>query len=295
MSAAPTKSPRPSLRALLLPREHGSWSLALEPLALGLIAAPSWPGAALALAALALFFARRPWQAARAGDVRLRPALGALAAPALGQERLSVIAIPPLATPDSKQTGAGSPAAVAWEASKLIAADLRTTAELVPVGPSQKDFYSYPEVTAPNFSRWRSSAKFLLTGFVRSQPDGRFAVGCYVYDVTTGREAGRPCQHPGPEWDARSTDAVPAAPGCHRMRRDSSCPLTCRRTLSNSGFPAGCAASRSWSSSGERTGCRATSSITSYNCSVSAEARFPERSASLCVTFSTSTPRVAGA
>ena len=68
---------------------------------------------------------------------------------------------------------------------------MRTTAELVPVGPSQKDFYSYPEVTAPNFSRWRSSAKFLLTGFVRSQPDGRFAVGCYVYDVTTGREAGR--------------------------------------------------------------------------------------------------------
>ena len=63
----------------------------------------------------------------------LAAAIGALAAPAFGQERLSVIAIPPLATPDNRQTGAGSPAAVAWEASKLIAADLRTTAELGPL------------------------------------------------------------------------------------------------------------------------------------------------------------------
>ena len=114
-----------------------------------------------------------------------------VAVPALAQDRLAVIAVPPLATPDNKESGAGSPAAIAWQASKLIASDLRTTAELVPVGPSQKDFYSYPEVTAPNFARWRSSAKFLLTGFVRSRPDGRFAVGCYVYDVTSGREAGR--------------------------------------------------------------------------------------------------------
>jgi TolB protein len=133
--------------------------------------------------------ARQPRMTFR--SIIIAAAIGALAAPALGQERLSVIAVPPLATPNNKETGAGSPAAVAWEASKLIAADLRTTAELVPIGPNQKDFYSYPEVTAPNFSRWRSSAKFLLTGFVRSQPDGRFAVGCYVYDVTTGREAGR--------------------------------------------------------------------------------------------------------
>lgn len=49
-----------SFRALVLPREHGSWSLALEPVALGLLVAPSQPGAALALAALAGFFARRP-------------------------------------------------------------------------------------------------------------------------------------------------------------------------------------------------------------------------------------------
>lgn len=44
----------------MLPKEHGSWSLALEPLVLGLLVAPSWPGALLALAVAAAFFARRP-------------------------------------------------------------------------------------------------------------------------------------------------------------------------------------------------------------------------------------------
>lgn len=46
--------------SLLLPKEHGSWSLVLEPLALGLLAAPSLGGIALAISASAAFFARRP-------------------------------------------------------------------------------------------------------------------------------------------------------------------------------------------------------------------------------------------
>jgi hypothetical protein len=45
---------------LTLPKEHGSWSLALEPLAFGLLVAPSAAGAGLALAAAAVFFLRRP-------------------------------------------------------------------------------------------------------------------------------------------------------------------------------------------------------------------------------------------
>jgi len=93
--------------------------------------------------------------------------LGLLAAPAAGQDA-AVVAVPPLATPDQGARGQDSPAAIAWQASQLIASDLRTTAELVPVGPNQKDYYSYPEVTAPTFSRWRSQgAKFLLTGLDR--------------------------------------------------------------------------------------------------------------------------------
>ncbi|HVW22132.1 MAG TPA: YwiC-like family protein [Opitutaceae bacterium] len=47
-------------RPALAPAEHGSWSLALEPLALGLLIAPVRPAILLAVAALAAFLARRP-------------------------------------------------------------------------------------------------------------------------------------------------------------------------------------------------------------------------------------------
>lgn len=50
----------PRWRDLVMPKEHGSWSLALEPVALGLLAAPSLGGAALAVSVVAAFFARRP-------------------------------------------------------------------------------------------------------------------------------------------------------------------------------------------------------------------------------------------
>lgn len=53
-------TPRIRWRDLIQPKEHGSWSLALEPVALGLLAAPSLAGGWFALAALAGFLARRP-------------------------------------------------------------------------------------------------------------------------------------------------------------------------------------------------------------------------------------------
>ena len=38
---------------------------------------------------------------------------------------------------------------------------------------NQKDYYSYPEVTSPNFPKWRrAGAKALVTGFVRTEADG---------------------------------------------------------------------------------------------------------------------------
>jgi len=65
--ACPPTAPSPSARGavarwreVVWPREHGSWSFALEPLALGLIAAPSPAGACLACAVFAGFLARRP-------------------------------------------------------------------------------------------------------------------------------------------------------------------------------------------------------------------------------------------
>ena len=45
---------------MVLPKEHGSWSLAFEPVALGLLAAPSKAGIPLAMSACAVFFLRRP-------------------------------------------------------------------------------------------------------------------------------------------------------------------------------------------------------------------------------------------
>jgi hypothetical protein len=59
--------PSPALAAFL-PKEHGSWSLVLEPLALGLLVAPSLAGGGLATAAFAGFLARRPLKAALAPE-----------------------------------------------------------------------------------------------------------------------------------------------------------------------------------------------------------------------------------
>ena len=50
------------LRPLVLPVEHGSWGLVAEPIALGLLVAPSMAGACLALGAFASFLIRRPFK-----------------------------------------------------------------------------------------------------------------------------------------------------------------------------------------------------------------------------------------
>jgi len=108
-----------------------------------------------------------------------------------GTPAATVIALPPMTTPD-KGTKGNEMLAVAWQATLLIETDLRQTAEVMPLEPNRKDYYSYPEVTAPTFSKWRDKgARALVTGFVQSRPDGRYTMGCYVYDVEKGRELGR--------------------------------------------------------------------------------------------------------
>ena len=108
-----------------------------------------------------------------------------------GTPAATVIAIPPMTTPDSGNKG-NEMLAIAWQATQLIATDLRQTSELMPLDPNRKDYYSFPEVTAPSFPKWRDrGARALVTGFVQSRPDGRLTIGCYVYDVDKGRELGR--------------------------------------------------------------------------------------------------------
>lgn len=63
-----TGASAPRLRTLTLPAEHGSWGLTLEPILLGLLVAPSWAGAALALGAFATFLLRVPLRAAQAAQ-----------------------------------------------------------------------------------------------------------------------------------------------------------------------------------------------------------------------------------
>jgi TolB protein len=124
--------------------------------------------------------------------IALGTALAAAAAPAEAQEPVPVIAVPPLSTPADRPTRGGSTLAIAWQTTQLIASDLQSSPDVMAIPPDQKDFYSYPEVTAPPFSRWRAKgAKALLTGFVQARPDGRVTIGCYAYDVEKGREVAR--------------------------------------------------------------------------------------------------------
>lgn len=59
--AAPNGGPSGvSWSSVALPSEHGGWSLTAEPALLGLIVAWSWPGFALAIAAMVAFVARTP-------------------------------------------------------------------------------------------------------------------------------------------------------------------------------------------------------------------------------------------
>lgn len=103
----------------------------------------------------------------------------------------AVVAVPPLTSPDSGTKG-NQMLQIGWEATQLIVADLGSTAEFAPLKTTRDDYYSYPEVTAPTFSKWRSAgAKVLVTGFVQGRSDGRLTFGCYVYDVEKGRELAR--------------------------------------------------------------------------------------------------------
>lgn len=117
--------------------------------------------------------------------------LGLAGAANAQQPAATVIAVPPLTSPDSGDKG-NRMLAVGWDVTQAIESDLRQTSEVMPLKPDRDDYYSYPEVTAPTFAKWRSKgAKALVTGFVQSRADGRLTVGCYVYDVDKGRELAR--------------------------------------------------------------------------------------------------------
>lgn len=60
------------LKSVALPVEHGSWSLLLEPIVLGLLVAPSFAGLFISLSATAGFLARHPFKLAMTDWYRQR-------------------------------------------------------------------------------------------------------------------------------------------------------------------------------------------------------------------------------
>ena len=75
-----TSANRDPRLSVFLPKEHGSWSLAFEPLVLGLLVVPSVAGAALAASAASAFFCRRPSKALLSGTPGTRRGTRAAAA-----------------------------------------------------------------------------------------------------------------------------------------------------------------------------------------------------------------------
>lgn len=120
-------------------------------------------------------------------------ALPAAAAAQASQPAATVIAIPVFATEKIVDTDAGTTTwGLANQIADLITSDLQSTNAFLFADAKKVRIPSYPEITAPSYPLWRGlNAKLLLSGFVNARPDGRLTIGCYVYDVQSGREVAR--------------------------------------------------------------------------------------------------------
>ncbi|MET1001935.1 MAG: YwiC-like family protein [Acidimicrobiia bacterium] len=108
--------PRAAWRSVAIPDEHGGWGLTAEPVLLGLLVAPSWPGLLLAVAAFVAFMARSPLKIVLVDRWRRRR---------LRRTRLAArIAIAELAALVALATAAGVFAGWAWAAPAALALPL---------------------------------------------------------------------------------------------------------------------------------------------------------------------------
>ncbi len=91
------------------------------------------------------------------------------------------IAVPPLA----------GDAALGRQLAETIASGLRFSGRFEPTGPAGLPQPTRPQVTAPAFDTWRGrGAAALVQGYVEGAGD-QLTVGCYLYDVASGRELNR--------------------------------------------------------------------------------------------------------
>ncbi len=99
------------------------------------------------------------------------------------------IAVPVMPTPTPAPTSAGSTDQLGRQVAEVVASDLRSTGLFTPLGPRGIGSYSYAQATAPAYADWRGAgASALVSGYVEARPDGRITVGCYLFDISAGRE-----------------------------------------------------------------------------------------------------------
>ena len=105
-----------------------------------------------------------------------------------GTNAVSTIAVPTLPTPADTDTAAGRTGTLGRQIATVIAADLRSTGNFTPLGPTGIPTYSAAEVASPTYATWRSTgAAQLVTGTVEAS-GGQITVGCRLHDVAAGRE-----------------------------------------------------------------------------------------------------------
>jgi TolB protein len=104
----------------------------------------------------------------------------------------TVVAIPQFPATSNVRTPEGTAVEIGAKFAGLLASDLRSSGEFVPLPAEAMRAYGVPEATAPTYKDWRKrGAGALVAGFVSPKDDGRMAFACYVYDVQSGREVAR--------------------------------------------------------------------------------------------------------
>ena len=107
-------------------------------------------------------------------------------------QTLTIVAIPQLPATRNVNTDEGTAVEIGAKFAELLAADLRSSGEFLPLSANAMRAYGVPEARAPTYKDWRKrGAGALIAGFVDPKEDGRMAFACYVYDVQKAREVAR--------------------------------------------------------------------------------------------------------
>jgi TolB protein len=100
-----------------------------------------------------------------------------------GVRTVGTIAVPAMPTQGAVDPSLGGSVA------SVIASDLRSTGQFAPLGPQGIPTYGYAQASSPAFPNWRSAgAQHLVSGYLESGANNTLTLGCYLFDVTAGRE-----------------------------------------------------------------------------------------------------------